>query len=54
MTLETPQQLPSAYDPASVEQRLYQKWMDAGYFTPAIQPGKAPLCRHPAAAERDR
>ena len=43
MTLETPQQLPSAYDPASVEQRLYQKWLDAGYFTPAIQPGKRPF-----------
>ena len=43
MTLETPQQLPSAYDPASVEQRLYQKWLDAGYFTPAIDPSKKPF-----------
>ena len=43
MTLQTPQQLPSAYDPASVEQRLYRKWLDAGYFTPAIEPGKRPF-----------
>ena len=43
MTLETPQQLPSAYDPASVEQRLYQKWLDAGYFTPVIDPSKKPF-----------
>ncbi len=43
MTLQAPQQLPSAYDPASVEQRLYRKWLDAGYFTPVIDPAKRPF-----------
>ena len=43
MTLEASRQFPSAYDPASVEQQLYQKWLDAGYFTPVIDPDKRPF-----------
>ena len=43
MTSQTPQQLPSAYDPASVEQRLYQRWLDAGYFTAVVSEDKTPF-----------
>ena len=34
---------PKAYNPSSVEGRLYQFWMDRGYFTPKIDPGKRPF-----------
>ena len=34
MTSSAPADIPRAYDPASVEQRIYQDWQDAGYFTP--------------------
>ena len=43
MTSQGTSDIPSAYDPASVEQRLYQRWMDAGYFTPTIDPTKKPF-----------
>ena len=43
MTSQSTSDTPSAYDPASVEQRLYQRWMDAGYFTPKIDPSKKPF-----------
>jgi valyl-tRNA synthetase len=43
MTSQSTSDIPSAYDPASVEQRLYQRWMDAGYFTPKIDPSKKPF-----------
>ena len=35
--------IPKAYDPASVEQRLYRSWIDGGYFTPTIDPEKQPF-----------
>ena len=35
--------LPTVYDPAKVEQRLYQSWLDGGYFTPAIDPDRKPF-----------
>ena len=35
MTTPTPgSQLPPAYEPASVESRIYEMWEDAGYFQP--------------------
>jgi len=31
-------ELPTQFEPAAVEGPLYQKWVDAGYFTPAPEP----------------
>ena len=36
--------MPRAYDPASVEQRIYQNWWDSGYFVPRIDAGRQPFC----------
>ena len=36
-------EIPKAYDPKTVEQRLYQAWMDGGYFTPEIDRSKEPF-----------
>jgi valyl-tRNA synthetase len=36
-------EIPKTYDPRTVEQRLYQSWMDGGYFTPEIDPSKEPF-----------
>ena len=33
--------LPTQYTPADVETRLYERWIDGGYFTPAAVPGAA-------------
>ena len=35
-------QMSRAYDPAAVERRIYQKWMDQGYFHAAPKPGQQP------------
>ena len=43
MTSSAPAEIPRAYDPASVEQRIYQNWQDAGYFTPQIREGREPF-----------
>ena len=43
MTSSAPAEIPRAYDPASVEQRIYQDWQDAGYFTPEIREGRQPF-----------
>ena len=43
MTSSAPADIPRAYDPASVEQRIYQDWQDAGYFTPQIREGREPF-----------
>jgi len=37
------QELPKAYNPKDVEERIYQFWLDGGYFTPKIEPGKKPF-----------
>ena len=39
---ETPE-IPRAYDSSQVEGRIYQAWLDGGFFTPTIQPGKKPF-----------
>ena len=35
--------MPRAYDPASVEGPVYDRWSEAGYFTPAIDPSRKPF-----------
>ena len=36
-------EIPKAYNPADVEGRIYDFWMEKGYFTPRIEPGKRPF-----------
>jgi len=36
--------LPPRWDPAAVEGALYQRWIDAGYFTADANSGKPPYC----------
>jgi valyl-tRNA synthetase len=36
-------EMPKAYEPALVEQKWYQFWMDQGYFTPKIDKTKKPF-----------
>ena len=43
MTANPPAEIPRAYEPAAVEQRIYQNWQDAGYFTPQIRAGRQPF-----------
>ena len=35
--------IPKVYNPSEVEGRIYQSWMDNGYFKPRIQEGKQPF-----------
>ncbi|MCH8109234.1 MAG: class I tRNA ligase family protein, partial [Chloroflexi bacterium] len=35
--------MPKAYDPKAVEQRIYDFWVDRGYFTPTIDRSKKPF-----------
>ena len=35
-------ELPKNYDPSEAEERLYQGWVDAGYFKPSEDPEKPP------------
>lgn len=36
-------EIPKAYDPKAVEQRIYAMWLDGGYFTAQIEPDKKPF-----------
>ena len=36
-------ELPKNYDPSEAEERLYQGWVDAGYFKPSEDPEKPPF-----------
>ena len=36
--------LPKTYNPKDFEQRLYQEWMDKGYFKSSPNPDKKPFC----------
>ncbi|MBI4200548.1 MAG: class I tRNA ligase family protein, partial [Chloroflexi bacterium] len=40
---EPSQTFPKAYDPQAVERRLYRSWLEGGYFTPKIEPGRQPF-----------
>ena len=35
-------EIPKAYDPGATERRIYELWMDGGYFTPEIDRSKKP------------
>ncbi|HKW21996.1 MAG TPA: class I tRNA ligase family protein, partial [Ktedonobacterales bacterium] len=35
--------IPKAYDPQTVEQRLYRWWEESGYFKPRPNPGRTPF-----------
>jgi valyl-tRNA synthetase len=39
-----PTELPPAWQPAEVEARLYQRWVDAGYFTADARSTRPPFC----------
>lgn len=47
-------ELAKTYDPKGLEERLYQKWMDNGYFHAKVNPDKKPFTIVHAAAERNR
>src|SRR5512137_1368933 len=42
-TPEIEQEMPKAYEPASVEQKWYKFWLEKGYFTPKIDLDKKPF-----------
>jgi len=39
----SPAPLPKTYDPKGVEERLYRRWLEGGYFTPKIDPTRPPF-----------
>ena len=43
MALEVMGEIPKAYNAADVEGRIYDFWVDKGYFTPSIDPEKRPF-----------
>ncbi len=43
MTSDPSARIPSAYDAASVEQRVYKNWLDQGYFTAPIDQSRPPF-----------
>ena len=45
MATETPkhEEMPKAFNPASVEGRIYRRWEDSGAFTPRVAPGEEPF-----------
>ena len=43
MTLEAMGEIPKAYKASDVEGRIYNFWMEKGYFTPRIEPGQRPF-----------
>ena len=40
---EARREIPKAYDPKAVEQRIYAMWLDGGYFTARIDPDDKPF-----------
>ena len=36
-------EIPKAYDPKAVERRIYDSWMEGGYFTPEVDPSRKPF-----------
>ena len=36
-------ELPKAYEPREVEDKIYQFWLEKGYFTPKIDHSKEPF-----------
>ena len=44
MTANAASDIPRAYNAADVAPRIYQNWMDRGYFTAVVDPNKKPYC----------
>ena len=44
-------ELAKTYDPKGLEDRLYQKWLDKGYFHAKVNPDKKPFTIVHAAAQ---
>src|SRR5688572_23158874 len=40
---QTREEMPRAYNPASVEGEVYRRWEDSGYFTPQVEQGGEPF-----------
>ena len=38
-------ELAKTYDPKGIEERLYQKWMENGYFHAKVNPDKKPFTK---------
>ena len=36
-------EIPKAYEPGKIEKKWYKFWLEQGYFTPKIEPGKKPF-----------
>lgn len=47
-------ELAKTYDPKGLEDRLYQKWMDNGYFHAKVNPDKKPFTIVMPPPERNR
>ena len=47
-------ELAKQYDPSQVEDRIYQFWLDGGYFHTKADPDKKPYTHRDAATERYR
>ena len=43
-------ELAKTYDPKGLEDRLYQKWLDKGYFHATVNPNKKPFTHRASAA----
>jgi valyl-tRNA synthetase len=43
-TAHSASELPSGFDPKQVEERLYERWVDSGYFTADPTSDKPPYC----------
>ena len=42
MAQQRAQDIPKAYDPTTVEERIYHRWMEQGYFTPTVDQNRNP------------
>ena len=47
-------ELAKTYDPKGLEERLYQKWLDNGYFHAKVNPRQETIYHRYAAAKRNR
>ena len=44
--------MPTAYEPGAVERRIYEGWVDEGYFRAEVDRSKTPFVSNHAAAQR--
>ncbi len=52
--MDEQQNIAKQYDPGQVEDRLYKKWMDEGYFHAVPDSSKKPFYNCDSAAEHNR